>query len=305
MNKISLVIVSVILSFSGAFTMAQQASSKSTSPGSAKYATAAKAITLQGTIEAANRYDHIDFNRFDAGNALVVGAVDGNFEQAANATLKGMAYFDLNRGGLREMITNPGQQHLILSFHLMQVRGDPRPLRVEFMGTLDDVSSKQSVKKQFEGQPITRINNVLRNNAEAGLKLVDITSLSKKSIEKRWLVIRFEQEGLRIENSGKGDFYQMTPDASSIRITLSNKDAAGRQVASHYNSSGGYNLITDMPHNLLGDLPKDLITDQPSDLTSDMPKNLLPDLPKDLITDTPDDLTSDMPDNLIQDGGNN
>ncbi|WOO41317.1 hypothetical protein [Rubellicoccus peritrichatus] len=298
MNKISLVIVSLMLPLAGAYAKDQSAA------GAASYATAAKVITLQGTVEAANRYDHIDFSRFDAGNALVVGAVDGNFEQAANATLKGMAYFDLNRGGLREMITKHGDQRVILSFYLMQVRGEPRPLRVEFIGTLDDVSSKRNLKRQFEAHPITRFNNVLRNNAEAGLKLVDITSIAEKSLKNRWLIIRFEQEGLRIENTGQGDFYQMTPQASSVRITLSDKDAAGRQVASHYSTSGDYNLITDMPHNLLGDLPKDLITDQSSDLTSDMPKNLLQDMPKDLITDTPDDLTSDMPENLIQDGGN-
>lgn len=260
----------------------------------APYFAADKVMTLQGKLEAANRYDQTDFNVFNAGNGFVVEQSESNFTQGANVTLKGIACFDLEQNGMRASIAKPGSNRLILSFALEQIKGQPRPLRVEFVGTYDDISQSASLSKIFEAQPVTQVNNVLQRSTANGLKMADFTSLCSQSLEKRWLVIRFEQEGLRKENTGEDDLYQFKPAADTVRLTLSAKDAHGTTVGQHYKSSGYYDLTTDMPGNLLGDMPQNLTSDMPKDLTSDMPSDLTSDMPSNLIQDEPD--------NLIQDG---
>jgi len=128
------------------------------------------------------------------------------------------------------------------------------------------------------------LGNVLRQGDKPSVKMVDVTPIAKQSLDQRWLVFRFEQEGLRIENTGQDDFYQLNSEPDTVRLTLSGKGSAAREVSTHYTTNSGdgeygYNLITDMPKNLLGD----------------MPKNLLGDMPKNLITDTPDSQNNPPP----------
>jgi len=245
------------------------------------YYDASYAVTFQGSVEAANRFDHIDFHQFNVGNGQVVG---GDYDGSASVTLKGLVYFDLESGNLRQALKNPGDEKIVLSFILMQVRGQPRPMRVEFIGTFQDASSKQAAAKQFQANPLVRVNNVLRQVDKPSVKMVDVTPIAKQSLDQRWLVFRFEQEGLRIENTGQDDFYQLNSEPDTVRLTLSGKGSAAREVSTHYTTNSGdgeygYNLITDMPKNLLGD----------------MPKNLLGDMPKNLITDTPDSQNNPPP----------
>lgn len=253
-------------------------------------------MTLQGTLEAADRFGQADFNSFNAGDGFVMTQEDNNFTQGANVTLKGIAAFDLNADGMRAALTNPGEQHLILSFALMQIEGKPRPLRVEYVGTFDDVAQTSAFSSVFQAAQIIQRNNVLRRGDSNGLKLVDLTPLTQQSLPKRWLVIRFEQEGLRIENSGQDDLYQLNPSADTVRLTLSDKDAHGKTVAQHYQSSGYYNLTKDMSSNLLGDMQSNLEPDESTNLTPDMSSDLTPDMSS--------NLTPDLPNNLIQDGNN-
>lgn len=259
------------------------------------YFEAASVVTFQGQIEVANQFDHIDFKTFNAGSGIVLDLSEG-YEDAGNSiTLKGFVFFDLNAGNMRNLLSHPGDDHIVLSFILEQVRGQPRPLRVEYIGTFGDVSSKQACSRGFGASPILQVNNVLRQNASPGLKLVDMTGIAGTDLSQRWLVFRFEQQGLRIESSEQDDLYQFNPSADSVRLTLSDKDVAGRRVAGHYADDFGSGIITDMPKNLLGDMPKDLTSDMPKDLTSDMPKDLTSDMPKNLLQDMPNNPIMDEP----------
>ncbi len=293
MKFIPALCLSLVVSSSSLFADGAAANDKA---APATYFAAAKVMTLQGTLEAADRFGQADFNSFNAGDGFVMTQEDNNFTQGANVTLKGIAAFDLNADGMRAALTNPGEQHLILSFALMQIEGKPRPLRVEYVGTFDDVAQTSAFSSVFQAAQIIQRNNVLRRGDSNGLKLVDLTPLTQQSLPKRWLVIRFEQEGLRIENSGQDDLYQLNPSADTVRLTLSDKDAHGKTVAQHYQSSGYYNLTKDMSSNLLGDMQSNLEPDESTNLTPDMSSDLTPDMSS--------NLTPDLPNNLIQDGNN-
>lgn len=255
-----------------------------------------KVLTLEGKVEAANRYDHADFNVFNAGDGIVARDSGGAF-QAANVTLKGVAYFDLDSQGMREALSKAGDQSVVLSVKLLQVLGKPRPLQVEYIGTSKDISSKTSVTRQFEAQPLARVNSALDQNSAPGTKYFDLSGITSKSLDKRWLVVRFEQQGLRTENTGQQDLYQFDTNPATVTLTLMSKQDASGKVTGHSSTVTG----SGSDGNLLSDLPQNLLPDMPKDLTSDMPKDLTSDMPKDLTSDMPKDLTSDMPKNLIQD----
>src|SRR5690606_23946590 len=103
-------------------------------------------------------------------------------------------------------------RHALLSVVLLQVVGKPRPLRVEYIGTTNDKDSDQSRKQQFQVQPLGRVNTFLQRSSQPGLKAVDLTQLLNNiPSDRRWLILRIEQEGYRIED-GRNDIYQFNPN---------------------------------------------------------------------------------------------
>ncbi len=246
------------------------------------YFEAAQVCTMQGQTEAANRYQQMDFTRFVAGNI----GLNLTYENAGNATMKGFAYFDLDQDGLREALKLKDGEHVLFSFMLQQVVGKPRELRVEFIGTIKDKDSDKSRAQQFQANPLRQANNVLQQGAEPGLKVIDATSIVEHDLSKRWLVIRFEQDGYRIED-GQNDLYQFNANNSSVRLTVTSNKKQIDAVENHYQADGLGGILPDMNTNILPDMSqkpepsmdKSITPDMSSDLTPDMnQQNILPDM---------------------------
>lgn len=254
---------------------------------------AAQVCTMQGQSEAADRYAQMDFTRFVAGNATLFN--DNN----TDTTVKGFAYFDLEDDDLREELkekTKDGYS-VLLSFVLQQVVGKPRPLRIEYIGTVNDKDSDKSRAQQFQANQISRANNVLEQTSEPGLKVVDVTSLVKHTLKGRWLVLRFEQDGLRIEDGGN-DLYQFNPNNSTVRLTFTKDKKKLKGVIDGYHEDGLGGLLPDMQTNILPDMQSDIVPDMSSDLVPDMHKDILPDM-------NTQNILPDMPQgSIIQDQNN-
>jgi hypothetical protein len=247
------------------------------------YFEASQVCTMQSQNDAADRYQQVDFSQFVAGSA----AIPYEFNSVGNPTMKGFAYFDLEQDGLREAIQNEDGRHLVLSFILLQVQGKPRPLRVEYIGTFKDKDSDQSRAQQFQANEIARADSVLEQTAEPGLKMVDVTSLVKQDLTAgRWLVIRFEQDGLRIED-GVNDLYQFNANNSTVRLTLTKDKNILKAVTNHYQSDGVGGILPDMQANALPDMNTKNITPdlQPNALPDMNTKNILPDMQSNILPD--------------------
>ncbi len=251
-------------------------------------------LTMVGQKNAANRFDHIDFSSFEAGSGL--GSASSF--TASSRTEKGFIYFDLSQDGLREALQAKDGRHALLSVVLLQVTGKPRPLRVEYIGTTNDKDSSQSRKQQFQVQPLGRVNTFLQRSAEPGLKAVDLTQLlTDIPSDNRWLILRIEQEGYRIED-GQNDIYQFNPNTSSVRLTLTSNPKDISSVTNHYDADGLGGILPDMHKNILPDMQKNVIQDMPSDLTPGLKDDILPDMDK-------DNIIQDMPQgSIIQDQNN-
>lgn len=279
MIRYILLTLSLVLTASGAYA--------------AQYFEASQAYTMLGDQNAANRYGFIDFGKFNAGSAPRY-----DYNMTADLTHKGFAYFDLERNGLREALQNEDGNHVLLSFMLLQVMGKPRPMRVEYIGTTDDKDSNRSRKQQFQEQPKRRANNVLDRRAEAGLKVVDITGIIEHSLTGRWLILRFEQEGYRIED-GVPDLYQFNPNTSTVRLTLTKDKTDLSKALNHYDADGLGGILPDMHKDILPDMNK-------QNILPDMPENLTPGLKDDILPDmNKDNILPDMPQgSIIQDQDN-
>ncbi|MEM8550301.1 MAG: hypothetical protein AAGF10_05875 [Verrucomicrobiota bacterium] len=263
----------------------------SSRPGSVFQAT--QTYTMLGQYNAANRFYRVDFSQFTAGSA----SIRYSYDNETSVTHKGFAYFDLEQGGLRQALKDSGGKHVLLSFVLLQVVDKPRPLRVEFIGTTDDKDSDRSRAQQFQAQPIRRANNVLDRRAEAGTKVVDLTGVIEHTLDKRWLIIRFEMEGYRIEDN-YDDIYQFGPNTSTVRLTITDDPKDLAQVTSHYDADGLGGILPDMHKNILPDMQKNILPDMSDNLTPDMSSDILPDMNK-------QDILPDMDkQSIINDQGN-
>lgn len=258
---------------------------------------ATHAYTMTGKLGTDNRYGDIDHGHFEAGNTLTL--VGGGWVERRTLTAKGVAIFDLHADNLGGKLKAAKGKKITLSFYLEKVEGEPRPLRVEYIGTTNDLSSERSLTAQFQRQPIHQANRVLDKNSNPGAKVINASALIGRDFTNRYLVIRFEQEGMRRELHSKDgttytpDLYVFNKDPGSVRITITD-EVDHSAVASDYSEDGYYAPIQDMPKDPIQDMPKDPITDMPADPIQDMSPNP--------IQDMPDDLTSDMPKNLINDG---
>ncbi|MGE9294090.1 MAG: hypothetical protein ACQKBW_10795 [Puniceicoccales bacterium] len=249
------------------------------------YFEAAEVCSMQSQSNAADRFGAVDFSQFVAGSANV----PYDYGDTGNPTMKGFAYFDLEDDDLREELEEAVEdgEHVLLSFVLLQVVGKPRPLRVEYIGTFKDKDSDKSRSQQFQANTLHRANNVLEQTAEPGLKLVDVSSVIKSDLDKgRWLIVRFEQDGLRIED-GQDDLYQFNANNSTVRLTVTKDKKMLDKVVNHYQEDGVGGIIADMNTNILPDmsqkpLPKmnnNILPDMSNDPTSDMDtQNILPDM---------------------------
>jgi len=252
---------------------------------------ASHVYSLRGNPESTNRYSEPEHGHFEAGDVLVLQGT--NWVSRTTATMKGIAVFDLDANGMRDALQNAGDQEIAFSFVLQNVTGLPRPLRVLYVGTTNELNTDRSLQAQFQRQPIHRANQVLDHSAKPGIKVINATSLLGRDFTDRFLVIRFEQEGGRRSiqvrhNEVKPDLYVFHRDPSTVKITLTDK------VDPNAVSGSYQNILPDMPTNLCSDMGPNPITD--------MPKNPIQDMPKDPIQDMPDNLLSDMPKNLINDG---
>ncbi|MGE9295992.1 MAG: hypothetical protein ACQKBV_06875 [Puniceicoccales bacterium] len=252
---------------------------------------ASHVYSLKGNPSSTNRYSEAVPSHFEAGDVLELQGV--NWVDRVTTTMKGIAVFDLEANGMRNAIQQSGDHEIAFSFVLNSVTGVPRPLRVMYIGTTNELNTDRSLQAQFQRQPIHQANRVLDHNAQPGIKVINATSLLSRDLSDRFLVIRFEQEGGRRQikvhnNEVKPDLYVFNRDASTVKITITDKVDKGAVV-------GGYqDILPDMPTNLCSDMGPDPITD--------MPKNPIQDMPKNPIQDMPDNLLSDMPKNLINDG---
>lgn len=255
----------------------------------------AQALTMIGQQNAANRFYKVDFSGFNAGSA------GHSFDSlsAQSQTHKGIVYFDLEKDGLRGALQAEDGRHALLSFVLLQVVGKPRPLRVEYIGTTNDKDTDQSRSQQFQAQPLGQVNNVLDRSSQPGLKAVDLTQLLQDiPSDRRWLIIRFEQEGYRIENS-PDSIYQFNPNTSTVRLTLTSNPKDISQVTNHYDTDGLGGILPDMHKNILPDMQSNITPDMSNNLTPDLQKNIIPDM------DDNSSIITDMPEgSIIQDQNN-
>lgn len=259
--------------------------------------TATHLYTLTGKLGTDNRYGDIDHGHFEAGNTLTL--IGGGWVERRTLTAKGVAIFDLHKDNLGGKLKNAGNKKVTFSFYLEKVEGEPRPLRVQYIGTTNQLDTVRSLTAQFQRQPIHEANRVLDHNSNPGAKVINATSLIGRDFTNRYLVIRFEQEGMRRELHSKDgtvytpDLYVFHKSPDSVRITITDQ-VDPNATANQYSEAGYYAPINDMPKDPIQDMPKDPITDMPADPIQDMSPNP--------IQDMPDDLTSDMPKNLINDG---
>ncbi|GHB96792.1 hypothetical protein [Cerasicoccus arenae] len=258
---------------------------------------AAYAYTLTGKIGTNDRYGDSDHAHFEAGDILTL--VGEGWVQQQTLTAKGVAIFDLQANGLGEQLKAAGDNKVLISFILDRVQGEPRPLRVEYIGATDVINSKRSLTAQFERSPIHTANRVLTKDSAPGVTVVDATPLLARDLKQRYLVIRFEQEGDRRGIHSKDgsevspDLYIFRQGSDSVRLTITDQKAANG-IASQYTKDGYYNPIQDMPANPIQDMPKNPIQDMPTNPITDMPANPIQDMPENIL--------SDMPSNLINDG---
>ncbi|WP_309397141.1 hypothetical protein [Cerasicoccus maritimus] len=259
--------------------------------------TASHAYTLTGKPNTNGVYGAYDHAHFEAGDSLVLMGTGWAYQETVTA--KGIAIFDLEKDNLREQLKAAGENKLMLSVLLDQVEGAPRPLRIFYIGTTNDITTSRSLKAQFQRQPIHRINRALDKNAQPGVKTFDVTPLFGRELTDRYMVIRFEQEGERRELHSKDgatvtpDLYDFRNSADSVRLTITDQKDPNA-VANQYSEDGYYAPIQDMSNNPTADMPKDL--------TSDMPANPIQDMSSNPTSDMPENILSDMPKNLINDG---
>lgn len=259
--------------------------------------TASHAYTLTGKPDTNGVYGSYDHSHFEAGDSLVLQGTGWAYQ--TTVTAKGIAIFDLESNSMREKLKAASDNKLMLSFMLDQIEGQPRPLRIFYIGTTNDITGDRSLKAQFQRQPIHRINNALTKDAKVGVKTFDVTPLIGRDLTDRYMVIRFEQEGERRELHSKdgaavsGDLYDFRNSADSVRLTITDQKDPNA-VANQYSEDGYYAPIQDMSN--------DPTSDMPSNLTSDMPANPIQDMSSNPTSDMPENILSDMPSNLINDG---
>lgn len=253
--------------------------------------------TLTGKLGSDNRYGDIDHGHFEAGDTLTLTGSDWVNRQTL--TTKGIAVFDLQKDNLGGKLKAAENKKVALSFYLDKIEGQPRPLRVMYVGTTDELDTVRSLTAQFQRQPIHQANRVLDQNSNPGAKVIDATPLIGRDFTNRFMVIRFEQEGERREiHSQDGttynpDLYVFHKDPGSVRLTITD-EVDHSAVANEYSEAGYYAPIQDMPKDPIQDMPKDPITDMPADPIQDMSPNPIQDMPENIL--------SDMPSNLINDG---
>ncbi|MEO0796690.1 MAG: hypothetical protein AAFX93_16090 [Verrucomicrobiota bacterium] len=249
--------------------------------------------SMTGKLGTNNRFGAVDHAHFEAGDVLTSTGI--NWVQRSTLTCKGIAIFDLQSNGLGQAIKAAEGKKLLLSFALEGVKGEPRPLRVEYIGTTGELDSKRSLTAQFERSPIHQANRVLDLHSEPGIKVIDASSLFERNMPNRYLIIRFEQEGMRRQiHSRDGasvspDLYVFNNDPASVKITVTNQkaeDAVG---------TGYANLLPNMPTNLVSDMSPNPIQDMPADPIQDMPADPIQDMSDNLITDMPKNLINDQP----------
>ncbi|WP_309384889.1 hypothetical protein [Cerasicoccus frondis] len=259
--------------------------------------TASHTYTLTGKPQTNDVYGSFDHSHFEAGDSLVLMGINWTFQQTVTA--KGIAIFDLESNSLREKLKAAGENKLLLSFILDKIEGAPRPLRIMYIGTTNDINSDRSLRAQFQRQPIHQINNALRKGSSTGVQTYDVTPLIGRDFSDRYMVIRFEQEGERRQvhsNDGStvtSDLYDFRNSADSVRLTITDQKDPNA-VASQYSEDGYYAPIQDMPANPIQDMPANPIQDMPANPIQDMPANPIQDMPENIL--------SDMPSNLINDG---
>lgn len=258
---------------------------------------ASYAYTLTGKLGTMDRYGDIDHSHFEAGDVLTLTGAD--WVQRQTLTAKGVAIFDLQKDNLGGSLKAAADKKILLSFFLEKIEGEPRPLRVEYIGTTDKLDSERALTAQFERGPLHTAERVLTKDSNPGPQIVDASPLIGRDFSARYLVIRFEQEGERRElHSQDGTIY--TPDLyvfhkspEAVRITISDvRDA--QAVNDQYSEAGYYAPIQDMPKNPIQDMPANPIQDMPANPITDMSPNP--------INDMPENILSDMPTNLINDG---
>jgi hypothetical protein len=106
---------------------------------------------------------------------------------------------------------------LYLSTKFLSVTGAPRPLNIDYLGTVSDT---QTSLQRYLTPSLENYAQVMTNTAAPGLHPFDVTTIQENSFSQQYAVFRLYQTGYVIGDSANNE-YRFSSTLTDIRLTSS------------------------------------------------------------------------------------